>query len=312
MDSRSDNRQFRSVPLIQRDGKTLRSNAYAARGVDASTRDEVAQRRPRAVHVSAYPGESTAGEVTTRSARRTQHTAGRRSTETRGQRHVTGFALVDDEPARDERTSYGTRAERGPRDERATHEGRTERRPRPERAPRGERVAMRRNAFVDDDAYEYESDHSLSGSQSRRSAIIDALCFIPETVGEFTLGLIARVRAGGVLACALIAFTVLMLYAPVRDLYVTNRKLDALQETYDALLAENDSIRNELEALQTREGIENEARERGYVLPGETKVVIDNLTDDMLEEPTSADEQVDTRPWYTRVLDAIFGYEPEG
>lgn len=299
MDSQSNNHHLRSVPLIQggdmgqrgdasaRQASAGRDAAPSRRRASASSVDATAK-RPRATHVSAYPGESTAGEATARSARRARRADAQRSTEQRDGRRTTGFSLVADE------TSHAPRAER------------------PERAQRGGRADERRTTFAAD--YEYETG-GLSGAQSRRNAIIDALCIVPETIGEAVLGLLARIRAGGVLACALIVITVLMLYAPVRDIYVTNRKLDALQATYDALLAENDSIRSELEFLQTREGIENEARARGYVEPGETKVVVNGLTEEELEALAAEAEDVevtDTRPWYTRVLDAIFGYEPEG
>ena len=263
------------------------------RRASASSVDATVQ-RSRATHVSAYTGESTAGEVTPRSARRARRSSAQRPAEAREGRRTTGFTLVADEAPRT------TRPERTSRSERT------------ERAGRTERTDARRSAFADD--YEYETG-GLSGSQSRRNALIDALRIVPETIGEAVLGLLARIRAGGVLACALIVITVLMLYAPVRDIYITNRKLDALQATYDALLAENDSIRSELEFLQTREGIENEARARGYVEPGETKVVVNGLTEEELAALAAEAEDVevaDERPWYTRVLDTIFGYEPEG
>ena len=112
----------------------------------------------------------------------------------------------------------------------------------------------------------------------------------------------------------LAVMTAFMLYAPARELYVANRRLDTLQATYEALLEENDTIRSDLELLQSREGIENEARARGYVVPGETKVIVEGLPEDddqgALEylEPI---ELPDTRPWYTKLLDQLFNYNPE-
>ena len=118
----------------------------------------------------------------------------------------------------------------------------------------------------------------------------------------------------GLLVVALAAFTAFMLYAPARDLYVANRRLDSLQATYDVLLDENETIREDIELLQTREGIENEARARGYVEPGETKVIVEGLPESELSDPTAFLEPLelpDDRPWYIRLLDTLFGYETE-
>ena len=132
---------------------------------------------------------------------------------------------------------------------------------------------------------------------------------------EPVVGAASHIHKGGVMFVLVVALTVAVLFAPLRDLYIANRRLDTLQETYDALLAENDSIRAQLESLQTREGIENEARARGYVEPGETKVVVNGLPQSEEEDAAAAAvhdiELPDNRPWYVRTLDSIFGYEPE-
>lgn len=172
--------------------------------------------------------------------------------------------------------------------------------------------ARRRMRFAQD--YEL-SPRGISGSTSRRQAVSDGLRLIPEAIGGAVLSALSRVHARGVLVMAAVAIVVLMLYGPARDLYLANRQLDTLQQTYDALLEENDSIRDELELLQTREGIENEARARGYVEVGETKVIVEGLPEDQVVDGAAAAvaelELPDTRPWYTVVLDALFGYDPE-
>ena len=169
----------------------------------------------------------------------------------------------------------------------------------------------RRRGFAED--YDYESQ-GISGAQSRRQAVIDGLRVVPEAIGNVVLGALGLVRMKGIAVVAVIALVVTMLFAPLRDLYLANRRLDTLQATYDALLAENDEIRSELELLQTREGIENEARARGFVLPGETKVVVEGIeADDKAQLATMADEieLPDDRPWYIKALDDLFGYDPE-
>ena len=118
-----------------------------------------------------------------------------------------------------------------------------------------------------------------------------------------------------VFVLVMMLLTVAMLFAPLRELYVANRKIDSLQATYDQLLEENDTIRHQLEMLQTQEGVEDEARTRGYVGPGETKVIVEGLDEPVGQahafDVLSEEEIPDTRPWYLKLLDEIFGYDPE-
>lgn len=150
------------------------------------------------------------------------------------------------------------------------------------------------------------------GAARRREAVVGALTAVPSAALNGLLALLAHTR--GLFVLILAVMTAFMLYAPARELYVANRRLDTLQATYEALLEENDTIRSDLELLQSREGIENEARARGYVVPGETKVIVEGLPEDddqgALEylEPI---ELPDTRPWYTKLLDQLFNYNPE-
>ncbi len=287
MDSLNSNTLYRSVPLIQRGGMAQlggRTSAERDAAVDTSKKRE---------HVSAYMGESTAGRATKRSERRRAMSWEGQAGDNDMQRRATGLALV----------SGGSFA--SPRVERSSTL---------EPAVAGRTVgagatALRSGAFDD---YEYASRRTLPGSENRRNAVIRALCFVPETVGSAVLGLLAHVRAGGVAVAAVILLMAAALYGPARDLYIANRKLDAMQKTYDALQAENSTIQEELDYLQTREGIENEARARGYVEPGETKVVVNGLSNEDAEVYELEEIEVpDESPWYIRVLDAVFDYESE-
>ena len=176
-------------------------------------------------------------------------------------------------------------------------------------------TAVRRAVYTEDDYYE---DLGISGGSRRREAVFSGLRAIPSTIAGAAGSLAGGVleHLGGILPLVVIALVVLMLFAPVRNLYIAHRQLDALQATYDALLVENDSIRDQLEALQTREGIEDVARARGYVSYGETKVVIDGLDEESQADSVAATisdvEVPDERTWYVRLFDTLFGYDPEG
>jgi cell division protein FtsB len=155
---------------------------------------------------------------------------------------------------------------------------------------------------------------ALSGSRSRRNAIRSGISAIPRGIASLIEGTLGHTR--GVTVLVVVALVVAMLYTPLCNLYAAHRRLGHLQATYDALLAENESINHDLEVLQSREGIENVARARGYVEAGETKVIVEGLADEGQQEDQAlaaiSDVEVpDERPWYIVALDTLFGYTAE-
>lgn len=116
-----------------------------------------------------------------------------------------------------------------------------------------------------------------------------------------------------VIVVGFLAVVLIFLYGPVRSLYAATRD----EQVYSAQLAElnasNEALRAEVDTLQSREGIEDEARKRGYVPKGETPVVVDGLEVDdrgTADAAASADLTLsDEDPWYVDVLDVVFGYE---
>lgn len=96
-----------------------------------------------------------------------------------------------------------------------------------------------------------------------------------------------------------------LLYGPAATYYRAWRAGLDLQAQYDALAQSNDQIQQQNDALLTREGIEEEARRRGYVGAGETGVVVEGLPDDSVSSSDATPEY----PWYVGVGDVIFGYE---
>ena len=115
---------------------------------------------------------------------------------------------------------------------------------------------------------------------------------------------LARRRAPLVVAAALLLL-VLFFYGPVKGLYQAWRTEGIRQAQLSGLTEENDSYQQDIDRLQTREGVEDEARRRGYVAEGETSIVVEGLdtSEDAQEEGTSE------TPWYLRVTDTIFQYE---
>lgn len=110
---------------------------------------------------------------------------------------------------------------------------------------------------------------------------------------------------------AIVAALIIGIYGPLRSYYVAVRSGQDLQAHYDALVEQNESLRDDLGRLQSEEGIEDEAHRRGYVKDGETGVVTEGLPKEDTTALLGEIEIEDTRPWYIRVLDVVFFYSSE-
>ena len=99
------------------------------------------------------------------------------------------------------------------------------------------------------------------------------------------------------------------LYGPARDAYVSTRKNEDLQTLLTLEGQRNDALQDDVSRLQSREGVEDAARERGWVYEGETSATVEGLEDDELD-PTQKVSYQDNRDQKTKVLDFIFGYDP--
>lgn len=112
------------------------------------------------------------------------------------------------------------------------------------------------------------------------------------------------------LVLALFVGLILAMYGPAKTYYCAWRKGQDLQAQLDAYNASNDQYKADIQGLQTREGIEDEARRRGYVSEGETKVVVEGLDEDADGSTPSADgsDQQAEQPWYIELGDKVFHY----
>lgn len=105
---------------------------------------------------------------------------------------------------------------------------------------------------------------------------------------------------------AFLVVAVAMLYSPACQLWAAWRANEALASEYEELAEENAELTSETERLQTLEGIEDEAREIGYVYEGETGVIVEGLD---TAEDDEAEDEAEEDPWYVRLGDVVFGYE---
>lgn len=142
--------------------------------------------------------------------------------------------------------------------------------------------------------------------QSRR----ETLAAVPGNVAERVRGIAdspARLRL--VIVLAVIGVVFASLYGPVKNYYVALRQRDDLQTYYTRLDASNSSLRESIQYLQSREGVEDEARRRGYVYEGETAAEIPGLEDNTNNFTGETDVPKAEEPWYIQALDGLFGYQ---
>ena len=128
--------------------------------------------------------------------------------------------------------------------------------------------------------------------------------------GTFVSRLFANeARKRAIIVLALVVAVLATLYAPARAYYIAWRTELDLTARYEAIVADNEAVAVDLDRLRSREGIEDEARKRGYVNPGETSVVVRGLPEEEVDTGVKAGEVVAEVPWYLVPLDVIFGYE---
>ena len=113
----------------------------------------------------------------------------------------------------------------------------------------------------------------------------------------------SRLRVPLIVA-GVVLLVVVALDAPVQGLYCAWRDQGIRQATLDELNADIEEYQGDIDRLQSREGIEDEARRRGYVSAGETDVIVVGLP----AEQDGVEEVAPERPWYVVVGDFIFQY----
>jgi cell division protein FtsB len=105
-------------------------------------------------------------------------------------------------------------------------------------------------------------------------------------------------------------------YPVARVQYREERAYAQLKAEYESVQARNARLRKQVARLQTTEGVEDEAREEGLVLPGEHPVVVTDRSQPATQAVAQKEFQVEPEqpveaphgPW-TPVLDLIFGVQ---
>lgn len=109
-----------------------------------------------------------------------------------------------------------------------------------------------------------------------------------------------------------IAISLIAIMGPLRSYYAAWREAGELEVEYEVVSEINQSLTDDVERLNTLEGIEDEARKRGYVYPDEEAVVVEGIEEERVTEEeqveAALDEYEQQLPWYVHMLDGILGY----
>lgn len=103
-----------------------------------------------------------------------------------------------------------------------------------------------------------------------------------------------------------VIFLLVGLYPPIRGYYHAVREHDELLVNQQKLEEDKKRLESEVNSLQTKEGIEEKAREQGYVSEGEESARVVGL--DKKKDDNTA--QHPEYPWYIKVGDFVFGFSP--
>ncbi|MDR3052444.1 MAG: septum formation initiator family protein, partial [Coriobacteriales bacterium] len=124
--------------------------------------------------------------------------------------------------------------------------------------------------------------------------------------------LVGLLVAAAVVLC--LAAAVVLLYPVSKEYYIAMRQTDRLTAEYDAVLERNERIQEQIDALQTPEGIEDRVREQfGWVKRGELAVNITGLslsnTSTVLPDAVLSGSVEPESDWLINMLDHFFGVD---
>lgn len=98
-------------------------------------------------------------------------------------------------------------------------------------------------------------------------------------------------------------------YGPVQGYYRAIRDAQELQITRQEVEKEHKNLNEDVNRLQTQEGIQDKAHERGYVSEGETSVSVEGVGNTTTDNKPKEQKRPEN-PWYIKLLDFVFGYVP--
>ncbi len=303
-----------SAPRSGEAGQRTRVSAQNADG--ASRRGHARQAEPRAGRRAHAKGAVAADHepvaVRSASSNRTASASGAAQAVAAEASAANARAAAREE-ARAKRAAARERAQRGASDERAGKQGsakgfslfagKDEKAAKgTEKATAGSRAAKGRGSSVTS-----AGEGRSAGASAKDRAASVATGGVQGILAWFMSHKRLSITLGVILALAIVV------YPPACSLYSAARSNAILSAKLSEATATADTLQSEVDSLMTREGIEDEARRRGYVSEGETAVDMSGVedsgsasSDSTVTESTSDSEE---DPWYIQALDFVFRYD---
>ena len=146
------------------------------------------------------------------------------------------------------------------------------------------------------------SEHGQKSERTNKPQFsVASLVELKDNVLDF-----ARNHTKLVVFLGVVIFLLVGLYPPIRGYYHAVREHDELLLNQQKLEEDQKRLESEVQGLQTKEGIIDEAHKQGLVSGGEESARVEGL-DKKKDENTV---QHPDYPWYIKVGDFIFGFTP--
>lgn len=198
---------------------------------------------------------------------------------------------VDQRPEHSQKPEHGLKSEHS---QKLEHNQKPERGLKPEHSQKSERNQKSEHGQKIERGQKAERAHKSQLSATSLAELKDnALNF-------------ARNHTKLVVFLSVVIFLLVGLYPPIRGYYHAVREHDELLVNQQKLEEDKKRLESEVNSLQTKEGIEEKAREQGYVSEGEESARVVGLDKKKDDNTTQHPEY----PWYIKVGDFVFGFSP--
>lgn len=122
-----------------------------------------------------------------------------------------------------------------------------------------------------------------------------------------------QIMIGSAVTVLVLVLAGVLIYPVAQGYYMQERTNDRLQAEYEALENRNAQIQSNIDNLQTDAGIEDQAREYGWIRSDENAVNVVNsgatTSQTALPEPIESDDIAAPDTWVTVLLDPVFGVD---
>lgn len=185
-------------------------------------------------------------------------------------------------------------------DQKPTEVKKSERGQKPEHVQKFEHTQKSEHAQKSERTHRTEPGQKAERAKKQQLSV-SSLAEVKDNALDF-----ARNHTKLVVFLGVVIFLLVGLYPPIRGYYHAVREHDELLLNQQKLEEDKKRLESEVNSLQTKEGIEEKAREQGYVSEGEESARVVGL--DKKKDDTTV--QHPEYPWYIKVGDFVFGFSP--